>query len=85
MQTVSIWVMKESVMLVFGVLKNCSLAAKHSGNSMVRTFKYIPQDFILFPKYSVRDWALVIHAYNPSYSGGRHQSGGSWFEASLGK
>jgi hypothetical protein len=33
MQTVSIWVMKESVVLLFDVLKNCSLTAEHSGNS----------------------------------------------------
>jgi hypothetical protein len=30
-------------------------------------------------------WALVAHAYNPSYSGGRERSEGSWFQASLGK
>jgi hypothetical protein len=29
-------------------------------------------------------WMQVAHAYNPSYLGGR-RSGGSWFEASLGK
>jgi hypothetical protein len=38
--------MKESVVLLFGVLKNCSLAAKHSGNSHLETLKYIPQPFI---------------------------------------
>jgi hypothetical protein len=33
MQTVSIWVMKESVVLLFEVLKICSLNAEQSGNS----------------------------------------------------
>jgi hypothetical protein len=30
---VSIWVMKVSLVLLFGVLKNCSMAAEHAGNS----------------------------------------------------
>jgi hypothetical protein len=61
--------MKESVMLLFVVLKNCSLPNKHSGNSHGSPALY----FTLFPKHIARGWVPVAHACNPSYSRGRDQ------------